>query len=327
VAPALILIGVLMARRGTTSTRDLGRTFIGLGLMLMALRDLLFLVTPFEDVPSLRLLLGAVATQPVLDVVLAAGLTWAAHSSVAIVLLVVSLAAKGVVPPEAAFALVLGANLGTAINPCLEGGTADDPAAKRLPMGNLLNRLVGVTIALALLDPIGRLMVTVQPDPEAMSDADHRRVSEILAFVTNLEHAGAVVVNNLLVLTAKRIKRGLDLSKEGQTDLLAIVDRLVANLHTAATVFMTEDARAARLLAGKKEAFRDIEARATIAHFEGLRAGRIDGAETSALHLDILRDLGRANLHLVAAAAYPVLEGKGELLSSRLRQAEVNQDE
>ena len=35
--------------------------------------------------------------------------------------------------------------------------------------------------------------------------------------------------------------------------------------------------------------------------------------------LDIVRDLKRVNAHL-AAAAYPVLEGRGELLSSRLKQ-------
>ena len=79
--PALILLGVLMFRRGQASrTHDLGRVAIGLGLMLMALHQLLDLVTPFEDAPSLRLLLGAIATQPWLDVVIAAGLTWAAHS-------------------------------------------------------------------------------------------------------------------------------------------------------------------------------------------------------------------------------------------------------
>ncbi|MFL5337415.1 MAG: Na/Pi cotransporter family protein [Geminicoccaceae bacterium] len=444
VAPVLVLVGVLMFRRGTASTRDLGRVFIGLGLMLMALRDLLELVTPYEDVPSLRLLLGAVATEPVLDVILAAGLTWAAHSSVAIVLLVVSLAAKDVVPPAAAFALVLGANLGTAINPVLEGATGDDPAAKRLPIGNLLNRVVGVIVGLAVLNPVGRFMVTIEPndarvvanfhtlfnlvlaaisfpllpawaaflrrmlparvdpadpsrplyldpaaretpvvalggaarealrladmletmlaglrdvlerddrrrvaetkrldnvldnldaaikaylttiDPEAMADADHRRVADILAFATNLEHAGDVVHKNLLGLTGRKIKRGLAFSKEGQAELVGIVDRLVTNLRTAATVFMTDDVRAARLLAAEKEAFRDIEAQATAAHFERLRARRIDAAETSALHLDILRDLARVNTHLVAATAYPVLEGKGELLPSRLRPLEAD---
>jgi phosphate:Na+ symporter len=444
VAPVLVLIGVLMFRRSTTSTRDLGRVFIGLGLMLMALRDLLDLITPYEDVPSLRLLLGAVATQPVLDVILAAGLTWAAHSSVAIVLLVSSLAARGVVPPEAAFALVLGANIGTSINPCLEGATGDDPVARRLPLGNLLNRVVGVALALVALDPLARLIVTIVPDnarsvadfhtlfnvvlaalsfpllgptatllrrilparidpadpsrplyldlaarqtpvvalggaarealrladvleamlgglrdllerddrrllgetrrlddtldtldtaiksyltsiePEAMADADHRRVGEILAFATNIEHAGDVVDKNLLAHINRKIKRGVAFSKAGQTELLGIVDRLLANLRTAATVFMTEDLRAARLLVVEKEAFREIEGRATMAHFERLRAGQIETMETSTLHLDILRDLARVNTHLVAAAAYPLLEESGELLRSRLRTAEAD---
>ena len=139
-----------------------------------------------------------------------------------------------------------------------------------------------------------------------------------------MEHAGDVVDKSLLALIAKKIKRGLAFSPKGQGELLGILDRLLANLHTAATVFMTEDVRAARLLVGEKEVFRDMEARATAAHFDRLRAGRIDTAETSALHLDILRDLTRVNAHLVAAAAYPVLEGTGELLPSRLRQAEAD---
>src|SRR5262249_27153954 len=63
------------------------------------------------------------------------------------------------------------ANLGTAINPVLEGGAGDDPAARRLPIGNLLTRVLGCVIALALLDPIGVLMVQLHDDP-ARSVAD-----------------------------------------------------------------------------------------------------------------------------------------------------------
>jgi len=90
-------------------------------------------------------------------------------------------------------------------------------------------------------------------------------------------------------------------------------------VRTAASLFMTGDERAARLLAAEKEAFRAIESAATDAHFERLRTGRLDSAETSALHLDALRDLKSVNTHLVAAAAYPVLANKGELLPTRLR--------
>src|SRR5580698_9043237 len=165
VAPALILIGVLMFQRATAGPRAFGRVLIGLGLLLMALRQFVELLTPYEDAPSLRMLLGAISTQPVLDVILAAGLTWAAHSSVAVVLVVMSFASKGVVPPHAAFALVLGANLGTAINPVLEGTTGRDPSTRRLPLGNLANRVLGVGLALAILPWLTELVVRIDPDP------------------------------------------------------------------------------------------------------------------------------------------------------------------
>jgi phosphate:Na+ symporter len=440
VAPLFVLVGVVLFRRSFASrTRDLGRVAIGLGLMLFALEQLLALLTPYEDVPSLRLLMGAIATQPIIDVIIAAAMTWAAHSSVATVLLTMSLAAQGVVPPHAAFALVLGANLGSALNPLLEGAPGGDPRAKRVPIGNLLNRAVGVVLGLALLGWIGPWLVTVEPDaaravadfhtlfnlaiaaiflpllrpfagllvrmlparaaaadpsqpvylnnaaretpaialadaareglrmadvlqamlrgaldaidhgdrkqvattkglddvldrlnraiktylteldPDLLDDDDSRRLSEILAFITNLEHAGDIVERSLMALAAKRLRRGLAFSVEGQAEIRAMLERLAGNVHTAAAVFMTDDARAARALLGEKEVFRDLEARATEAHFARVRAGRVESVETSALHLDMLRDLKRINAH-VAAAAYAVLEKRGELLPSRLRR-------
>ena len=184
IAPALILLGVILFRRGTaTRTRDLGRVAIGLGLMLMSLHQLVSLMTPYEDMPSLRLILGAITTEPALDVLLAAVVTWAAHSSVAVVLLVMSFAAKGAIPPDAAFALVLGANLGTAINPVLEGGSGDDPVGRRLPIGNLLNRLFGCLVALVLLRRIGSLVMQLEPDPARAVADFHTGFNLILAAV------------------------------------------------------------------------------------------------------------------------------------------------
>src|SRR3954447_17066118 len=61
VAPLFVLVGVILFRRSFASrTRDLGRVAIGLGLMLLALQQLLSLLTPYEDVPSLRLFMGAI---------------------------------------------------------------------------------------------------------------------------------------------------------------------------------------------------------------------------------------------------------------------------
>src|SRR5436190_21420334 len=77
IAPLFVLVGVVLFRRSFASrTRDLGRVAIGLGLMLLALQQLFSLLTPYEDVPSLRLFMGAIATQPVVDVIIAAAMSW-----------------------------------------------------------------------------------------------------------------------------------------------------------------------------------------------------------------------------------------------------------
>jgi len=155
-------------------------------------------------------------------------------------------------------------------------------------------------------------------DPETLDESDNCRLGEILAFITNLEHAGDIVDKGLIAIAAKRLKRGLAFSAEGQAEIRAMLERLAGNVQAAAAVFMTEDARAARRLLHEKEVFRDLETRATEAHFARIRAGRVESVETSALHLDLLRDMKRINAHL-AAAAYPVLEDLGELLPSRHR--------
>jgi phosphate:Na+ symporter len=159
-------------------------------------------------------------------------------------------------------------------------------------------------------------------DTDALSEADHRRALEIIAFTTNLEHAGDIVEKNLMALAAKRIKFGIAFSQQSQAEIRQMIERLISNARAAAAVFMTEDARAARQLIGEKEIFREIETLATEAHFGTVRSGRVDNVEMARLHLDIVRDLKRVNAHL-AAAAHPILEGRGELLPSRLKQERV----
>ena len=89
--------------------------------MLIALSTLLEIITPYEDVPSLRILMGGIATDRLISIVFGALLAWAAHSSVAVALLGMSFAEKGVVPLIAALALISGAYIGTALYPLLEG--------------------------------------------------------------------------------------------------------------------------------------------------------------------------------------------------------------
>jgi len=77
-------------------------------------------------------------------------------------------------------------------------------------------------------------------DIDALDDADHQRLSEILAFTTNLEHAGDIVEKSLMSLAAKRIKRGVSFSEISRQEIREMIDRLIGNARAAAAVFMTE---------------------------------------------------------------------------------------
>ena len=165
VAPVLFIFGLVAFRGGARSRiKDVGRVFIGLGLMLLALHILLDTLAPAENAPGVRILMGAITGDPVLCIIFSAVVTWAVHSSVATVLLIMSLAYAHFVTPFAALALVLGANLGSAINPVFEGARRDNPANYRLPLGNLINRLVGVLLVAPFLRPITETLQSWQPD-------------------------------------------------------------------------------------------------------------------------------------------------------------------
>jgi phosphate:Na+ symporter len=183
-APVLFIIGVVIFRAGGQSlTRALGRIAIGLGLTLLALHILVTTLAPAEQAPAVRVLLAAITHDPVLCIVIAAALTWAAHSSVAVVLLIMSLAYSHFVTAEAALALVLGANLGSAVNPLLEGATRGDPASRRLPLGNLINRIVGILLVLPLLQPLARELTALQPDAAKMTAEFHMLFNVALALI------------------------------------------------------------------------------------------------------------------------------------------------
>ena len=437
VSPALILAGVISFLAGPSARwRHIGRVLIGLGLMLLALTLVVGASQPLRDSPTLHYVMRPLAADPVLGLILAAVITWVAHSSVAMVLLIMSMSAVGVVPLELGFALVLGANAGSGIIPVVL--TASGPAAgRRIPLGNLLFRTAGAILvlpligllapAVAALDPdparqianfhtlfnlalaavflpmIGlmeRLVTRMLPeaaggegpieprylDPQAiekpavaiagatrealrmadtvetmlrgigevlrsddpkllealgklddeidtlqeaiklylakvtrhpLEEDDARRCAEILAFTTNLEHIGDIVDKGLLDIAQKKMRRKLTFSEPGWQELSALHERVMNQMQLALSIFVSGDVATARQLIRDKERFRDLEIKGGRSHMERLRSGRLESIETSALHLDVLRDLKRINSHLTAVA-YPILDASGELRRSRL---------
>src|SRR5918912_489021 len=171
--PVLLLAGLVLFRATTSSRpRNLGRASIGLGLMLLALHLLVETIAPEGISPAARELIVAATREPVPVLLATTLVAWAMHSSIAAVLVTASLARAGLVGPTAALAMVLGANLGSALNPLAEA-LGVERLALRLPVGNLANRLVGCTLALPFLGVLPALLARIDTDPGRQVAAFH----------------------------------------------------------------------------------------------------------------------------------------------------------
>lgn len=159
-----------------------GKMLIGLGLMLLALSLIKQGAAPLRESDVLPVVLDSLDQDPVLLVLIAALLTWLCHSSLAVVLLLGSLMAAQIVPIHVGLAMVLGANLGGVMAP-LVATMKDSPEAMRVPVGNLLMRLVGVVIILPMLEPVQNILTGITNDPARMVVNMHMGFNLMLAVI------------------------------------------------------------------------------------------------------------------------------------------------
>jgi len=146
-SPLFIFTGVvLFISRQATNVGRVGRILIGLGLMLLALRLVTDSTSVLTSNAAIKALLGTLSSDLLLEITAGAVLAVVSYSSLAIVLLTATLAASGVIPPDVALGLVLGANLGSGLLAVLTTARSAIEV-RQVPLGNLVFKLLGVAVA------------------------------------------------------------------------------------------------------------------------------------------------------------------------------------
>ena len=149
--PLLILIGVVVFLRGEgSSTRQIGRILIGLALIFVSLDMIRSATEPMIANPGTQSVMGYLGRDLLTAFAIGAVFAWGVHSSVAAVLLFVTLAGQGILPAPAAGVMILGANLGGAFIAFIL--TLSAPiASRRMIMANLILRGGGAIFAMLLI--------------------------------------------------------------------------------------------------------------------------------------------------------------------------------
>ncbi|MGB2320352.1 MAG: Na/Pi cotransporter family protein [Candidatus Puniceispirillum sp.] len=162
--PLLTLGGVILHFSSKNDARrQWGRAAIGLALMLMALGMISEFSTPMRDAPILQDIFRSLEHDFMLAIILMALITWLAHSSLAMVLLIISLQAGGVISIYMALILVIGANIGGTI-PAIMANWAKGNKARRIPVTNAAFKLIGCLVILPFIDHITSFLALLSDD-------------------------------------------------------------------------------------------------------------------------------------------------------------------
>lgn len=166
--PVMLVSGYTINKAMEASQyKHVGRAFFGIGLSLLALKTITAAAAPLKQSEAIHVLIGPLSGDPILAVLLAALLTWMVHSGLGMVLLFMSFVAAGTMPVELGLYMVLGANIGSALAPVVMT-LRDIPAGRRVPLGNLLIRVIGVIIAFPLMGMILPYVQMLESDPARM---------------------------------------------------------------------------------------------------------------------------------------------------------------
>jgi phosphate:Na+ symporter len=181
--PLLLVIGVTVFLRGEGSnTRQIGRIMIGLALIFVSLDMIRGATEPMISNPGTQAVMAYLGRDLLTAFVIGAVFAWGVHSSVAAVLLFVTLAGQSILPVSAAAAMVLGANLG--------GGfiafvlTYSAPlASRKMIMANLILRGSGAALTVFVIAVLPDLLTQLGGTPARQAINLHLAFNVALAFV------------------------------------------------------------------------------------------------------------------------------------------------
>lgn len=451
-SPLLLFVGIFGFLSFTRSKpKNVFRAIAGLGMILLALSMISGTAKNLATFEDFITVVRVLETQSVFLLIFALGLTYLAHSSLAVVLLSMGFVTSGLVGIEGGLVLVLGANLGSGLLPVLSNWSAHRdaripvianllirgaavfavlpfievivqygtvfidsnltpmisqygiselfsarfaPAAFHLGL-NLLVALVGITLAKPLIAVVEGLVPAMNAeendskpkyldfnnmsspavclacakretlnmanivqkmvssslpvlrnnDPELLksivrmddsvdglyveiklyiaqvlqselTQEESQKALDLLSFTTNMEHIGDIVDGGLMTLAKKKINEQIQFSEEGLAEISAMHEVVTNNFELAINTYISEDSDLAHQLYETKADVRNLERRSVETHLHRLGVGVPASLVTSALHVDVLRDLKRINSH-VSTVAYPILIAAGEVPRTR----------
>ena len=234
-------IGMIMIFIGPKEKiRQTGNVLMGLGILFIGMNTMSEAMKPLQNWEAFKNLMSSV-NNPILGVLVGAGVTAIIQSSSASVGILQVLAGEGLIGMHGAIFILFGQNIGTCVT-ALIASAGTNHTAKRAAIVHLLFNVIGtvIFIVLALVLPVADFMVTLAPNNIRLQ----------IAFTHVLFNVGTTILllpsAKLLEKLAWVFERGIDEPKEAMR-MTHFDERLLATPPIAVSQLLKEVIRMGEL--------------------------------------------------------------------------------
>jgi phosphate:Na+ symporter len=139
-----------------------------------------------------------------------------------------------------------------------------------------------------------------------LSDKDVEKEIALLFITSEMEQIGDLVSKNLMTYAQKKIAQPFYFSDEGFDEITNFHGKVVITLQMSIDAFAAWDKNLAKKVIERRKQLSLEQNRLHRAHIDRLHQGLKESLDTSAVHLDLIGDLNRINLH-ASKIAYAIL--------------------
>jgi len=251
-APIAIMLGVIVMLVGKRkSSKDIASIIVGFGLLFVGISTMSDAVSPLKEVEAFCNLFIKLGGNPILGILVGAGVTAIIQSSSASVGILQSLAAAGLVPFNAAIYIIMGQNIGTCVTAMMSSMGAKKNAKTAALMHLLFNVIGTIIFSVAAI-----LFFTIVNPAWGHGTITQTQISTVHTIFNVTTTVLLFPVSNWIVKLAKKIGRVDEVQAEAS--VLSLDDRMLETPSIALQATLQEVGRMGDIVVETTELARKV---------------------------------------------------------------------
>ena len=223
IAPLAVMLGVILMMSGKNARRkEIASIVIGFGVLFIGIESMSSSVEPLRDSEAFRSMFVTLGTNPLLGIFAGAFVTAIIQSSSASQGILLSLAASGLVPFNAAVYIIMGQNIGTCVT-ALISGIGATKTAKCVGYMHLMFNITG-TIVFSIVAIVYFTVLNPAMGSEIITQTQISAIHTIFNIGTTLM---VIPLSNIIIKIAKKINHVQEIERKDESQLVHLDKRIL----------------------------------------------------------------------------------------------------